>query len=163
MAKSKAEIIEELGKLNELKIIEQKRPDGSLRYALDFSNCVSLAEQHTAHLSDLNYLIEKYKPDELAAYLAARTSYRQEILGHDFAKEPSLQEAKNAVYKIKQTYEELPNEIKNQFQSAFQFMKFLDNPQNQQKMIDLGLLTDKQVKVLTAAKQDPPPPPVDKP
>lgn len=138
--KAQPEIVEEIGKLNEVIIREEKRPDGSLRYALDYSNCPTLTEQHTAHLSDLNYLMEKYKPDELAAYLAARNQYRMEILGHDFAAEPSLQDAKNTLYEIKQIFESLPADVKAQFQSPFQFMKFIDNEKNKETLVRLGLV-----------------------
>lgn len=85
---SKAKEIVKQGKLNEVIIVRTTRPDGSIREQQDFEFCPSMAEQHTAHLTDINYLIEKYKPDELAAYLAARTQYRQEIVGHDFSQEP---------------------------------------------------------------------------
>lgn len=138
------------GKLNELIIHETKRPNGSTRYQLDFSNCPTLAEQHTAHLTNINYLMEKYKPDELAAYLAARNQYRQEILGHDFASEPNLQEARNVIYRSKQEFEELPDEIKHSFKNHLEFLKFIDNPANAEKMLKLGILKPKQLEALQA-------------
>lgn len=73
---------------------ETRRQDGSLRIQQDFTNCPTMTEQHTAHLTDINYLIKTYKPDEIAMYLATRAAHRKEILGHDFAQEPNLQEAK---------------------------------------------------------------------
>lgn len=121
------------------------RKDGTLRIQQDFSNCPSLAEQHTAHLTDINYLIQKYKPDELGAYLAARSQYRTEILGHDFSTELNLQQAKNIIYKSKQEFENLPEKIRTSFSSHLEFLKFIDNPKNEQKMLDLGILTAKQV------------------
>lgn len=133
------------GELNKVIIHHTKRPDGSIRVQHDFSNCPSMAEQHTAHLSDLNYLISKYKPDELSAYLAARNNYRQEIVGHDFTKEPDLQEGKNIAYKLKKAFNDLPEEIKNQFKNHVEFLKFIDNPANAEKMVKLGLLTKKQI------------------
>lgn len=136
-------------KLNEVIIIETRRPDGSLRVQQDFSNCPSMAEQHTAHLTDLNYLIAKYKPDELAAYMAARESQRQEILDHDFSVEPSLQEASNLVYQAKKAFEELPEDLKMSFRSPLEFYKFIDHPGNQEKLVNMGLMTRKEVEKLT--------------
>lgn len=52
--------------------IQTRRPNGTLRMQQDFRYCPTMAEQHTAHLTNINYLMERYKPDELAAYLAAR-------------------------------------------------------------------------------------------
>lgn len=145
-------------KLNEVIHVEYRRPDGSLRVAQDFTNCPTLAEQHTAHLTNINYLIERYKPDELAAYLAARTQHRQEILGHDFSAEPELQEAKNIVYRSRQEYEKLPDDIKKQFSNHVEFLKFIDNPANAEKMLKLGILKPKQLEnlLIPDANQKPP-------
>lgn len=132
-------------KLNQVIIKETRRANGSLRIQQDFSNCPTLAEQHTAHLTNLNYLIEKYKPDELAAYMAAREQYRKEIVGHDFSAEPSYQDAKNVVYQSRKAFDELPDDIKYQFKNHVEFLKFIDNPANAEKMIKLGILTPKEI------------------
>lgn len=136
------------GKLGEVIIVETRRPDGSLRIQQDFSNCPSMAEQHTGMLTDINYLMKKYAPDELASYLAARNMHRQEIIGHDFANEPSLQESKNIIYASKQEFEKLPEQFKGQFKSHLEFLKFIDIPANQEKMIRLGLLTAKKIEAI---------------
>ncbi|WNK14304.1 MAG: internal scaffolding protein [Microvirus sp.] len=138
------------GKLNEVIIKETIRPNGTLRIQQDFEFCPTLTEQHTAHLTDLNYLIHKYKPDELAAYIAAKNQYKQEILGHDFSSEPSLQDAKNVVYQCKKAFDELPNDIKIQFKNHLEFLKFIDNPANAEKMLKLGLLREEQIEQLTS-------------
>lgn len=134
--------------LNVVIIKETKRPNGTIRQQQDFSNCPSLAEQHTAHLSDLNYLINKYKPDELAAYIAARSQHKREILGHDFTKEPDLQEAMNVVLRSKKEFEALPEEIRKNFQNHLEFIKFIDNPANAEKMVKMGLLTPDQIEIV---------------
>lgn len=131
--------------LDEAVIKVTKRPNGTFRIQQDFSHCPSMAEQHTAHLTDINYLMKKYKPDELAAYISARNQYRAEILGHDFSQEPNLQEAKNVVYRSRQEFEALPEDVKTRFQNHLEFLKFIDNPANVDKMLELGILTRKQV------------------
>lgn len=136
------------GKLGEVIIVETKRPDGSVRIQQDFEFCPTMTEQHTAHLSDLNYLIERYKPDELAAYMAARAQYRTEILGHDFASEMSMQDAYNVIYESKSQFEALPDEVRLNFRNHLEFLKFIDNPANAEKMQKLGLLTPQQVEKL---------------
>lgn len=137
------------GKLNEVITKVTERPDGTFRYQQDFTNCPTLTEQHTAHLTNINYLIEKYKPDELAAYIAARNQYRQEILGHDFSSEPDFQQAKNIQLNFKKDFEDLPEEIQKSFKNPLEFLKFMDNPQNAEKMIKLGLLTQKEAQKFT--------------
>lgn len=141
--------------LNKVIYKETRRSDGSLRIQQDFTNCPTMAEQHTAHLSDINYLIAKYKPDELSAYLAARSQYRTEVLGHDFSQEPDLQDAKNILYKSKQEFETLPDEVKFQFKSHLEFLKFIDNPDNVQKMLKLGILTVNQIEKIQIPEQTP--------
>lgn len=136
--------------LNKIIIKRTIRPNGTLREQQDFSNCPSLAEQQTAHLTDINYLMEKYKPDELAAYIAARNTQRPEIIGHDFSKEPSLMEAKNIVYRSKQEFEALPDDVKSSFKNHLEFLKFCDNPANQEKLIKMGLATKRQLETIMA-------------
>lgn len=133
------------GKLNEIVYITSKRPNGTTRISMDFQYCPTLTEQHTSHLTDINYLIEKYKPDELAAYIAAKNSHRQEIIGHDFSKEPNLQDGLNTTYELKQNYKALPEKIKMHFKNHIEFLKFIDNPDNQEKIKKLGLMTQKQI------------------
>jgi len=149
------EIIEQkFEQLNQVIIKETLRPNGTIRLQQDFSNCPTMAEQHTAHLTDINYLIQRYKPDELAAYIAAKSKNKQEIIGHDFSKEPDLMGAKNIIYKSQKQFEELDPKIKHSFKNHIEFLKFIDNPANAEKMVKLGLLTKKQVTDLQTPAKD---------
>lgn len=140
-------------KLNQVTKIET-RIGSRVRIQFDYSSCPSMAEQHTAHLTDLNYLIKRYQPDELASYMLARNTYRREILGHDFSQEPNLQEAKNIHYRMKKDFEDLDPEIKKHFKNHVEFLKFIDNPSNQKKMLELGLMTKKEIQAHTQPKND---------
>lgn len=150
-----------LEQLNKVIEVVTKRENGTLRIQQDFKNCPTLAEQHTAHLTNLNYLIEKYQPDELASYLAARAQYRQEIVGHDFASEPSAQDAKNVVYQSRQAFNALPIHVRNHFKSHIEFLKFADVPENAQKLIDLKIISPKQLQSILISDNplQPTPPP----
>ena len=150
--KRKAERESPLGKI--IKKVTTHPVTGRRQVAFDFSNCPTRTEQHTSYQTDVNYLMKKFKPDELAAYIAARNQYREEILGHDFSNEPTLQEAKNQIYYMKKAFEELPDDIKNQFNSHLDFLKFIDNPANQEKMQELGLLKKAEIKELTGENRD---------
>lgn len=136
------------GKLNEVKEIRTLRKNGTLRIQHDFSNCPSMAEQHTGHLTDINYLMAKYKPDEIAAFIAARST-RPEITGHDFSQELSFQDAHNVVYNARKLFFELTPEVRANWQSPLEFIKFIDNPANAEKMVKLGLIKPKQIENLT--------------
>lgn len=128
---------------NELITRVSKRPDGSTNVEYDYSQCENLTEQHTANLTDINYLIKKYTPDELSIYLASK--FRQPIEGWDFSKEPNLQESMNEIYRLKQAFQAFPEEIKNQFKNYADFVKYADNPANFEKLVKLGLIEQKPV------------------
>lgn len=134
-----------LKQLLNVPIVHERFENNRRRISFDYSNCPTMAEQHTAHLTDINYLMEKYAPDELAAYLAARSSHRQEILGHDFSQEPSLQDSMNVVVQSRKAFDELPDDVKMHFKNHVEFLKFIDNPENTEKMIKLGILTKKEI------------------
>lgn len=133
------------GQLGEVKVIEERRPNGSLRIAYDYSACPSQTEVHSAHLTDINYLVKKYKPDELAAYIMARSQYRHEILGEDFSLVPSLQDGMNVVAHLRSVFNGLPDNVRRHFNSPSEFFRFVDNPANADRLVDLGLFTRKQV------------------
>mgnify|MGYP000282513729 CR=1 FL=1 len=158
---SKEEIVSE-GKLDEV-IIETttRQTTGRRRIIFNYENCPTRAEQHGARETDINYLMKKYQPDELAAYLATRKAERQEIIGHDFSQEPDRQGALNFVVRMRQAYENLPEDLKRKFNNHVDFLKFIDNPKNAEKMEKLGILTKKEIKTLQSdpdPKQTTPPP-----
>lgn len=139
---------EALKDLNRVKKIVTERPNGTLRIQQSFENCPSKTEQHGWKDSDINYLMERYKPDELAMYIAARNSHRHEIIGHDFSKEPSLQEARGVIGLMKKAFDSLPEEIKKNFKDHLEFVKFIDNPDNREKMIKMGIMQEQEIKKL---------------
>lgn len=151
--------------LNKLIVHEHKRSNGSLRVQLDFSNCVSLTEQHSAQETDVNYLVQKYSVDELANYLALKPRAALPDLndGYDASVELNPQNARNAVYAAKQAFNELPEEVRNQFRHPVEFFKFIDNPLNQEKMIRLGLIKKKDVQALAATQEPAKPDPLPSP
>lgn len=157
MAKTTAiKTSEKPNELNKIITIVTRRTNGRLRVQHDFSNCPTLTEQHSGHLTDINYLMSKYQPDELAAYIAAKNAHRQEILNHDFSVEPSLQDAQNVIYQMKRNFEALPDDIKIHFKNHVEFLKFIDNPANQEKMIKLGIMTKKEIDSVSTPTPTPP-------
>lgn len=124
---------------------EYVRENGTVAVEIDYQYCPSLTEQHTAHLTDINYLMETYQPDEVANYILARSQYRREIQNHDFSVEPSLQESMNIAYKLSQDFEQLPDIVKHRFRTPLDYIKFIDNPKNAELMLAMGLLTPQQI------------------
>lgn len=143
------EQVEDL-EFNKVIHVEVRRPDGSLRVAQDFSNCVSMTDQSRAHETDINYLMKRHQPDELAAYISARNINRKEILNHDFSQETDMAQSLTLVGKAKKVFEELPIELRSKFKNVVQFFQYLDNPGNEDKLIQFGLATKEQIAKLRA-------------
>lgn len=150
--KTEKEIVEEMGILDQVITIETPRNDGrGPRIQFDYQNCPSRTDQSAAHLTDINYLMKKYSPDELTMYLATRNSQRQEILGHDFSTEPSMQDGLNLIADVRRVMEKMPKEIKAYASTPLEFVKFLDNPQNQEILIRHKILGKKEIAEITQA------------
>lgn len=135
----------DISQFNKVIINETRRPDGSLDISQDFQNCPSMAEQDTGHLGDVNWLVANYQVDQLDAYLSHRASLRPEILGHDFSVEPELTQAHNIALNLKKNFESLDEEIKKNFKNHVEFLKFIDNPANAEKMLKMGLMTKREI------------------
>lgn len=125
-------------------IVTFKREDGSVFWGQDFTGCISKTEPHHAKETDINYLVAKYKPDELAAYLIARNP--REPFFHDFSMEPGPQEARDLQYKIKSHFNKLPERLQQFFGTALEYLKFVDNPDNMSALKQLGLSKQNQEK-----------------
>lgn len=147
--KDSGEIMSE--QLDEVIVVTGPRPDGSVRYSLDFTYCTSKTEPHHARDTDINYLVAKYKPDELASYLSARNADRTPQF-HDFSMEPDLQSSLNIRYLLNQKFLSLPEDIRRYFGSPLEFLRFVDNPQNTEALIKLGLITKEQIQTFTNDK-----------
>lgn len=143
------EVVSE-GKLHEINYKFTKRENGSVRIQQDFEFCPSLTDQHSAKETDLNYLMEKFQPDELANYIVARSRSRPEITGYDFSQEPTLQEAKNEAYRLSEAFKTLPEEIQSTFKSVGKFLDYIDDEKNVDAMIKMGLLSRKKIEEIKA-------------
>lgn len=113
---------------------------GLYRIQQDFTNVPSQADQSQRDENNISLLVKKYKPDELAMYLAAKNQQRPEINDHDFSQEPDLQGAMNIALRIRQEFESLPEMIQNLFKGKpSEFLKFAENPKNLPQLVEWGL------------------------
>lgn len=113
---------------------------GRYRVQQDFSECPSQTDQSQIHENNINELMKKYKPDELAAYLTAKNSYKKEINNHDFSQEPSLMQAMNKAKEIQDEFEKLPQGIQLLFKGKpAEFLKYADDPKNRPQLEKWGL------------------------
>lgn len=114
------------------------KPIPRRRVALDFSDEEMLTEQSHRDSADINKIIKKHGMDMIAKTAVLKSAeYRfDDIEGNDF------QEAMMKVAKAQQTFESMPHEIRAEFQNnPGAFMDFVQNPDNKDRMIELGLAT----------------------
>lgn len=100
-------------------------------------------EQHHKDEVDINNIIRRHGLD-----LIAKTAQMQQFQ-YDDNPNNDFQEIMNAVLKASDSFESLPSQIRKQFDNnPAQFMDFIYNPENADKMVEMGLA-------------NPPPPPTE--
>lgn len=105
-----------------------------------FKDVPSMTDQAGINENNLNHLMQKYKPDELALFLHAKNGHKKPLLDHDFSLEPDLQTAKNIAYAITEDFKNLPLNIQQMFGfKPTEFLAFADNPQNEKQLEAWGL------------------------
>lgn len=130
-----------------------------IRVQQDFTGMPSLTDQSQIDENNIGKLMQKYTPDELQAYILARTAGKREIVGHDFSQEPSLQEAKNIAYRISEEFKALPQYIRKEFDTPTEYLMFCSNPQNTPQLEAWGLAKKKEEVVPKEEPLVPPSPP----
>lgn len=135
------------------KIPEGSKP-GEYRVQQDYSDVPSHTDQTQIDENNITKLMEKYKPDELAAYLSAKNANRQLIQDHDFSQEPDLMGAMNAAYQIQSEFDKLPEVIKLLFKGKpAEFLKFCENPKNRPQLEAWGIA--KKAEEIVKKQEDP--------
>ncbi|UOF82991.1 scaffold protein [Microviridae sp.] len=119
----------------------EKRPNGTLRSSREYTDCVSKVDKSKAFQNDVNTLIKKHSASEIDMLLKLRAANRRPIQNYDETQEPSLQEAKNEVVRLKNAFNNLDLKVRKQFNHVGEFIEFIDNPQNRDEIIAMGLAT----------------------
>lgn len=102
---------------------------------IDFVDQESLTQQHFKDHCDINSIIARYDKTGLIEHVnRARAFYG------DFTEVNEYQDAINLVQKGKESFMELPAEIRSRFNhDPGQFLEFVSNPKNIDEMVRLGL------------------------
>ena len=95
----------------------------------------SLTQQHFAHEADVRNIIKQYDKTGLIANVQKGVARYG-----DYSEVNEYREALDLVNEANGMFAELPAELREMFQNnAGTFLEFATNPENEQKMIDLGL------------------------
>lgn len=124
---------------------EDGNPKG-LRVSVDCSEDEIIVEQSHKEEVNINSIIKRHGIDLVTKVANLRSSEYQfdDVTGNDF------QEAMNIVIKAQDTFQNLPHQVRDKFDnSPAKFLDFVQNPDNNDKMVEMGL-----------AHPPPPPPPV---
>lgn len=117
------------------------------------------AKQSFAQESEINNILAKYHATGLVDHLA---SY-----GGTYADMPSnldFQDATNTVMEAKKMFDALPSNIRTLFDNdPAEFLAFVENPENIDEMVELGLATQPAPKIPPAGPKTPPAEPVSEP
>jgi phage internal scaffolding protein len=114
----------------------------------------SLTQQSHAQAADVRNIIKQYDRTGLIANVNKGIAQYG-----DYSEINEYQEALNMVIEANESFAELPSHIREQFNNnAGAFFEFATNPQNEEKMIELGLAKAPDIVVEVTPKSDPAPP-----
>ena len=91
-------------------------------------------QQSDKHLTDINYLLESAMRKGALRHSGRFKGQYDDIPYTDY------QEAQYKIAKAKSMYEELPMNIRDEFNSPEKFLKFVQDPANAAKMEKMGIL-----------------------
>ena len=97
----------------------------------------SATKQQFADEVDINRIMDRYERDGIIAHVN-----RYEGQYGDFGDAPSYHAAMNTVVEAQEMFESLPARIRDRFgNSPAVFLEFVQDPANQEELVDLGLAT----------------------
>ena len=107
---------------------------------LDFSNEECVTEQSHEPDCNINNIVRKHGMD-----LIAQTAQLQNFT-YDDNPNNDFQETMNAILKAKDSFSQVPSDIRKQFDNdPAKFLDFIHNPANQTKLVEMGLANPPKV------------------
>lgn len=96
-----------------------------------------LTKQNHKNECDINMIMLRYQKTGIIQHRVDYEDQYDDATGVDF------QEAMNLVKSAEKMFSDLPSSVRKQFQNdPSEFMKFVNDPENQDEMISMGLATD---------------------
>jgi phage internal scaffolding protein len=119
----------------------------------DYDN--SIVEQSHKDEVNINNIVKKHGMELISKVAALQKFEFDDVTGNDF------QESMNAIIKAKDTFQSVPSSIRKQFDNdPAKFMDFVYNPDNQDKLVEMGLAEKTPVMEplqVTVVNTEPPP------
>lgn len=124
---------------------------------IDFTGSESLARQEFRDEADINNIIKKYQATGFLIDPSV-TSSRQPMFG-DYTNAPDFERAQQIVAVAQENFDALPVRLRERFNyDPVELLRFLDNPDNRDEAIKLGIIEPKAIieKAAEAATPEPP-------
>lgn len=94
---------------------------------------VMVEQSHKSEV-DINNIVKKHGADLIGKIAALQQWTYDDVTGNDF------QESMNALIKARDTFADVPSDIRKQFDNdPAKFMDFVYNPDNKDKLVEMGL------------------------
>lgn len=135
-----------------------RKPYGGKRHRVQLeTGNESMTQQNFKDECDINNILKKYKRTGLVEHVASHGGRYE-----DLSQPVDYQTALNVVISAQAAFDSLPSDIRKQFgNNPQEFLEFVNNPDNQAKMADLGLIPQEeplQPPVAAVPLETPPPP-----
>lgn len=123
-----------------MKKIITEREDGSISVAYDYSDDPILTEQHHKDELNINNILKKYSVNRLNEFV------RNNEPTYDDFQDIDLHTAMIRIESAKKTFMELPSSIRKEFNNnSHEFYKFVGDPNNVDKMREMGLMKAEEI------------------
>ena len=86
---------------------------------------------------DINNIMAKFQKNRIIDHINQNQKRFGDLTGYDFA------QAQNTLAEANSMYEELPSLVRAEFSGPGEFLDFVQNPENVQKMVELGLANER--------------------
>lgn len=105
-----------------------------LRVAVDFTGQTSRTKQSFKNECDINKIMAKFQKTGAVTHLAAHGARYGDFTSQDFS------QAMNTIAQVNSMFEELPSTLRDRFGNDPEgFLDFVQNPDNHEEMVELGL------------------------
>jgi len=117
--------------------------------AIDFTNDPGLTEQNFKESCNVNNIIKKFKKTGALTHLNKREAQYGDVSGADF------QTALEVVASAQNSFDLLPSKIRKKFENnPALFLDFVNDPNNEEALVDMGLATRKEIEGLVRPKEE---------
>jgi hypothetical protein len=121
--------------------IETRRSSIDCQQAIKDGEKVLVEQSHKKEV-EINNIVRKHGEDLIRQVASLQEFVYDDVTGNDF------QESMNALLRASEAFENVPSEIRKEFDhSPAKFMDFVHNPENKEKMIEMGLAKAPEVEV----------------